>query len=190
MKSMCQESRRNSPSVADLEPGVALERDRVRGSRRPRPLEGPRRRARPAAWRARAARSSCGRNRLPTWSARYGGVRSAEPLRVAGYLTERVRSRRGAAESNLDAIVAIDVHTHAEVSRTGLDPLLAGPARGRGAGTSAASALPTAEDVAAYYRERQHGRRRLRRRQRVGHRRTRRSRTRRSPRSRPRTPTC
>src|SRR5918997_1237194 len=29
---------------------------------------------RPSAWAARASSSRCGRSRLPTWSARYGGV--------------------------------------------------------------------------------------------------------------------
>ena len=54
---------------------------------------------------------------------------------------------------DLDAVVAIDVHTHAEVSRTGLDPLPPDLREGA-ARYFAADVLPTAEDVAAYYRER------------------------------------
>jgi predicted TIM-barrel fold metal-dependent hydrolase len=54
---------------------------------------------------------------------------------------------------DLERIVAIDVHTHAEVSRTGLDPL--SPELREGAARYFGSdRLPTAEDVAAYYRER------------------------------------
>ncbi len=54
---------------------------------------------------------------------------------------------------DLDRVVAIDVHTHAEVSRTGLDPLP--PALRAGAARYfTADGLPTAEDVASYYRER------------------------------------
>src|SRR5580765_3740703 len=54
---------------------------------------------------------------------------------------------------DLDAVVAIDVHTHAEVSRTGLDPLPTDLREGA-ARYFSADGLPTAEDVAAYYRER------------------------------------
>ena len=54
---------------------------------------------------------------------------------------------------DLDAIVAIDIHTHAEVGRTGEDGLLpewrdAAAAYFKGGGK------PTPDDVAAYYRER------------------------------------
>ena len=54
---------------------------------------------------------------------------------------------------DLDSIVAIDVHTHAAVSRTGLDPL---PAELRAGAERyfGNDRLPTAEDVAGYYRER------------------------------------
>jgi predicted TIM-barrel fold metal-dependent hydrolase len=54
---------------------------------------------------------------------------------------------------DLDAIVAIDVHTHAEVSRTGLDPL-SPELRAGAAKYFRSERLPTAEDVAVYYRER------------------------------------
>jgi predicted TIM-barrel fold metal-dependent hydrolase len=54
---------------------------------------------------------------------------------------------------DLERVVAIDVHTHAEVSRSGLDPLP--PDLRAGAEKYfAANGLPTAEDVAVYYRER------------------------------------
>lgn len=54
---------------------------------------------------------------------------------------------------DLETVAAIDVHTHAEVSRTGLDPL--SPELRAGARKYFGSdRLPTAEDVAVYYRER------------------------------------
>jgi uncharacterized protein len=57
---------------------------------------------------------------------------------------------------DLDRIRAIDVHTHAEVSAGGHDPM---PPHLRAAAQryfrSQDQGLPTAEDVAAYYRERQ-----------------------------------
>jgi uncharacterized protein len=54
---------------------------------------------------------------------------------------------------DVDAIVAIDVHTHAEIGRTGEDGLR--PEWREAASTYfGESALPTVEDVAAYYRER------------------------------------
>ena len=75
MKSMWHEVRRNSPSVMPLQAQVLLERHDVADRRRPRRCAQlpPRRSPRPATARApRAAR--CGRRRLPTWSARNGGV--------------------------------------------------------------------------------------------------------------------
>jgi predicted TIM-barrel fold metal-dependent hydrolase len=55
---------------------------------------------------------------------------------------------------DVDAVVAIDVHTHAEVSRaTGTDGLTP-ELREAAAGYFGEGALPTADDVAAYYRER------------------------------------
>ena len=65
---------------------------------------------------------------------------------------------------DLDKIVAIDIHTHAEVGRTGEDGLRPEWRDGRRRSTSARAATPTVDDVAAYYRERKHGRRRLHRR--------------------------
>ena len=54
---------------------------------------------------------------------------------------------------DVDAVVAIDVHTHAEVGRTGEDGL--DPAwRAAAAEYFGEGGLPTVEDVAAYYRER------------------------------------
>ena len=74
MKSMCQDARRNSPSVADCSPTSSCMRDDVadrvvldgRAARRRR---AGRRRA-----SSRASSSSGGRSRLPTWSARNGGL--------------------------------------------------------------------------------------------------------------------
>ena len=54
---------------------------------------------------------------------------------------------------DLEKIVAIDVHTHAEVGRTGEDGLCPSGAK-RPRSTSARTRKPTVEDVAAYYRER------------------------------------
>jgi predicted TIM-barrel fold metal-dependent hydrolase len=54
---------------------------------------------------------------------------------------------------DLDAVVAIDVHTHAEVGRGGEDGLRP-EWREAAARYFGESGLPTAEDVAAYYRER------------------------------------
>ena len=89
---------------------------------------------------------------------------------------------------DVENLVAIDVHTHAEVGRGGEDGMRPEwrEAAGRYFGRSE---LPTADDVAAYYRERRMAAvvfsvdpRRLRDGGQF--------RTRRSPRSRPRTPTC
>jgi uncharacterized protein len=55
---------------------------------------------------------------------------------------------------DLESIVAIDVHTHAEVGRGGEDGLRP-EWREAAARYFGESGLPTAEDVAAYYRERQ-----------------------------------
>jgi predicted TIM-barrel fold metal-dependent hydrolase len=55
---------------------------------------------------------------------------------------------------DLENITAIDVHVHAEVSRDGIDPM---PTHFREAAAryfGAKGDLPTADDVAAYYRER------------------------------------
>jgi predicted TIM-barrel fold metal-dependent hydrolase len=54
---------------------------------------------------------------------------------------------------DLDTIVAIDVHTHAEVGRTGEDGLLP-EWREAAAAYFGEDARPTADEVAAYYRER------------------------------------
>src|SRR5512133_819884 len=54
---------------------------------------------------------------------------------------------------DLDAIVAIDVHTHAEIGRTGEDGLRP-EWREAAAKYFGEDATPTVEDVAAYYRER------------------------------------
>src|SRR3954462_7687572 len=72
MKSMCHDVRRNSPSVAVRSPASRWSATTSRmaassTSRRPGSSSS-------RAWcRARASRSSGGRSRLPTWSARNGG---------------------------------------------------------------------------------------------------------------------
>ena len=53
------------------------------------------------------------------------------------------------------AVTAIDVHVHTELTRDGHDPMPPRAARGGQRGTSRATRpLPTVDDVAAYYRER------------------------------------
>ena len=54
---------------------------------------------------------------------------------------------------DLDAIVAIDIHTHAEVGRAGEDGLRP-EWREAAKRYFGSDAKPTADDVAAYYRER------------------------------------
>ena len=64
------------------------------------------------------------------------------------------RTRYGLAVIDLEAIDAIDVHVHTELSRAGHDPM---PPELREAARSyfrTDQALPTVDDVAAYYRER------------------------------------
>src|SRR4028119_356487 len=70
---MCQEARRNSPSVADWRPTSSCipTTSRIAPSSAARSSSAV---ARPAAKSSRALRSSGGRSRLPTWSARKGGV--------------------------------------------------------------------------------------------------------------------
>ena len=73
MKSMCQDVRRNSPSVADCSPTVLLHAHDVADRLvLDRAQLGGVDLARPRARRAPAS-SSGGRSRLPTWSARNGG---------------------------------------------------------------------------------------------------------------------
>src|SRR5919197_2775904 len=98
MKSMCQEVRRNSPSVAERSPTsrCILTTSRIAASSTARSASSS---MRPAACSSRAWSSSGGRSRLPTWSARNGGVLRADmdlslslrldqaaPDRVAGEL--------------------------------------------------------------------------------------------------------
>ena len=73
MKSMCHEARRNSPSVADCSPTSSCLRttSRIASSSMPRSSSAS---MRPALRSSRACSSSGGRSRLPTWSARNGGV--------------------------------------------------------------------------------------------------------------------
>src|SRR5215211_1550274 len=70
---MCQVLRRNSPSVADWRPtsSCMATTSAMASSSTARNWSAE---MRPAACCSRAARSRGGRRRLPTWSARYGGV--------------------------------------------------------------------------------------------------------------------
>src|SRR5918992_2606930 len=73
MKSMCQDARRNSPSVADWSPtSLCIQTtSRIASSSTARSRSAD---SCPAAKPSRASRSSGGRSRLPTWSARNGGL--------------------------------------------------------------------------------------------------------------------
>src|SRR5215469_14596504 len=81
MKSMCHDSRRSSPSVADLSPTspCILISSRIAASSTS--LSWPALVC-PAANAPRARSTSGGRSRLPTWSARNGG-RAASAMRLA-----------------------------------------------------------------------------------------------------------
>src|SRR3954447_19427428 len=72
MKSMCQEARRNSPSVAERSPAASClaTTSRIASSSMPRSSDAS---MRPSLKSSRACRSCGGRSRLPTWSARNGG---------------------------------------------------------------------------------------------------------------------
>src|SRR3954454_20036542 len=77
MKSMCQEARRNSPSVAERSPASSCLRttSRIASSSMPRSSDAS---MRPSLKSSRACSSCGGGSRLPTWSARNGGrVRAA-----------------------------------------------------------------------------------------------------------------
>src|SRR3954449_8776867 len=73
MKSMCQEARRNSPSVADWRPASfwSPTTSLIASSSMPRSSSAS---MSPVARSSRAFRRCWGRSRLPTWSARKGGL--------------------------------------------------------------------------------------------------------------------
>ena len=147
MKSMCQEPRRNSPSVDDLQPDLLLQPDRVADRV---VLDGPRARrprACPAAASSRACSSAGGRSRLPTWSARNGGaVRTAIPVSLTAGRHGEVPSApatRSAARSPIIVVgacvfpVEIDGITDASAIRRPSTP------RTRSSGsTTASSSMP------------------------------------------------
>jgi len=87
MKSMCQEVRRNSPSVADCRPMSSCVRttSRIASSSTARSASAV---IAPAARSWRAWSSFRGRSRLPTWSARNGG-RLLDSGRLTGPSKER-----------------------------------------------------------------------------------------------------
>ena len=73
MKSMCQDARRNSPSVADWSPTSSCMRttSRIESSSIDFSSSAE---MRSAAKSSRALSRRSGRSRLPTWSARKGGL--------------------------------------------------------------------------------------------------------------------
>src|SRR3954454_13664310 len=76
MKSMCQVARRNSPSVAERRPTSSWSEttSRIASSSIALSSSAP---IRSLAKSSRALSRAGGRSRLPTWSARYGGVSRA-----------------------------------------------------------------------------------------------------------------
>ena len=55
---------------------------------------------------------------------------------------------------DVDAVAAIDVHVHTELSRAGGDPMPASLREAAARYFHSNQELPTVDDVAAYYRER------------------------------------
>src|SRR3954454_5474706 len=90
MKSMCHDSRRNSPSVIERRPVASWRRmtSTIASSSIARRSSGE---MRPLALSSRACSTSGGRSRLPTWSARKGGIVRTDIRRSLG---SRVWSRR------------------------------------------------------------------------------------------------
>src|SRR3954454_8563704 len=104
MKSMCQDSRRNSPSVTDFRPISSWRRttSRMASSSIARRSSSE---MRPAARSSRALSTSGGRSRLPTWSARKGGLVRTD---IGRSLLRRVSSPRDATTlSTIRSTVAI-----------------------------------------------------------------------------------
>src|SRR4051794_241296 len=104
MKSMCQDSRRNSPSVTDFRPVCSWRRmtSRIASSSIARRSSWE---MRPAARSSRALSTSGGRSRLPTWSARKGGLVRTD---IGRSLLRRVSSPRDATTlSTIRSTVAI-----------------------------------------------------------------------------------
>ncbi len=127
MKSMCQEARRNSPSVADRRPTSSCMRtaSRIASSSTRAQLVGVDRARRRASRGPRS--SSGGRSRLPTWSARNGGVAialpsAAHPTAAAGE-RPRPHATRSAARSPImtDGACVFPVVTVGHYRRVG-DP--------------------------------------------------------------------
>src|SRR4051812_17928065 len=90
MKSMCHDARRNSPSVAVWRPtsSCIFTTSRIASSSIPRSSASS---IFPAACSSRASSRRLGRSRLPTWSARYGGLsRLAMTGSYAGPAVENV----------------------------------------------------------------------------------------------------
>src|ERR671915_327299 len=135
MKSMCQEARRNSPSVADWSPTFLCIRTTSRiassSTARSRSAETC-----PAAKPSRASRSSGGRSRLPTWSARNGGlsrgmlvqaqqlacVALVDPLALGARDVERVDVRDRVADER--ALHRVEGHVAREEHVLGAEELV------------------------------------------------------------------
>src|SRR5438093_367200 len=117
MKSMCQEARRNSPSVAVRRP---TSRCRATTSRIAASSASRRASASiaPEANASRASSSSGGRSRLPTWSARNGGGAAGHPPVLVLYVLAALMASAGALQN---------------VARQSIVPNLVAPARLRGA---------------------------------------------------------
>src|SRR5438094_782888 len=119
MKSMCQEPRRNSPSVATVRPTSSCIRtaSRIASSSRARSSATS---IVPCAYSSRARFSSGGRSRLPTCSARAGvdlAVTHFERLGCETRIVEGVEAGQGRAVRVLDPL-GFTIEFFHEMSRT------------------------------------------------------------------------
>src|SRR3954463_3740753 len=124
MKSMCQVARRNSPSVTDRNPTSSCMRTAssiAASSAALRPSSS----SLPAACASRASCSSGGRSRLPTWSARNGGLVRSD-IEPPGPLVCGMRTMAHTAHTivSLGAAVSELVHDGDTVALEGFTHLI------------------------------------------------------------------
>src|SRR3954468_9412116 len=124
MKSMCQVARRNSPSVTDWSPTSSCMRTTssiAASSAAFRPSSS----SLPAACASRASCSSGGRSRLPTWSARNGGLVRSD-IETPGPLVCGMRTMAHHAHTivSLGTVVSELVHDGDTVALEGFTHLI------------------------------------------------------------------
>src|ERR1700727_58071 len=103
MKSMCQDARRNSPSVADCSPMSSWRATTVWIASSSTSCSCPASMI-PAANSSRAASRRGGRSRLPTWSARKGGE-----LRIGAIVAAPARAGQGPARGRGGSALVVAV---------------------------------------------------------------------------------